>query len=254
MGNKNNFIQAMREMLDIEAPNDKESASNGDSEEKYEAFVENIEQEERLDMFGIKKEVLKQENSTAQEIGDDITKTPFREESARAFNENIGSEEKKDEEQLKEVETTLITKNTVIEGNIKSFEHIELEGRVNGTIQTQKNVGVRGFVQGDIAAEDVVLRGAQVRGNIDSKGSLVMDKDTMLVGNIEAKRTRVDGKVKGELKIDGDAELLSNSVVIGNINASNFYVQYGAKIQGYIDTNFSKNEEDSLFETIVSGN
>ncbi|QIB70138.1 polymer-forming cytoskeletal protein [Aminipila butyrica] len=150
-----------------------------------------------------------------------------------------------------EVGTTIITRNTVVEGNIKSFENIELNGKVKGKIDTTKNVGVSGFVQGDIEATDILLEGAQIKGNINSKGALLMDKDTLLVGDVAAQNTRVDGKIKGEVNIGGNGEFLSNSVVVGNITVSNFYVQYGARMQGYINTNFSKNEEDSIFGQIV---
>lgn len=150
-----------------------------------------------------------------------------------------------------EVGTTIITRNTIIEGNIKSFENIELNGKVKGKIDTTKNVGVSGFVQGDIEATDILLEGAQIKGSISSKGALLMDKDTLLVGDVEAQNTRVDGKIKGEVNIGGNGEFLSNSVVVGNITVSNFYVQYGARMQGYINTNFSKNEEDSIFGQIV---
>ena len=102
-------------------------------------------------------------------------------------------------------------------------------------------------MQGNIEATDVLLEGAQIKGNILSKGALLMDKDTLLLGDIEAQNTRVDGKIKGEVNIGGNGEFLSNSVVVGNITVSNFYVQYGARMQGYINTNFSKNEEDNIF-------
>lgn len=151
-----------------------------------------------------------------------------------------------------EVGTTIITRNTIVEGNIKSFENIELNGKVKGKIDTTKNVGISGFVQGDIEATDILLEGAQIKGCIDSKGALLMDKDTLLVGDVEAQNTRVDGKIKGEVNIGGNGEFLSNSVVVGNITVSNFYVQYGARMQGYINTNFSKNEEDNIFGQIVS--
>ena len=150
-----------------------------------------------------------------------------------------------------EVGTTIITRNTIVEGNIRSFENIELNGTVKGKIATTKNVGVSGNVVGDIQATDILLEGADIRGNVTSKGALLMDKDTLLVGDVEAQNTRVDGKLKGEVNIGGNGEFLSNSIMVGNVTVSNIYVQYGAKIQGYINTNFTKNEEDSIFGQIT---
>lgn len=188
------------------------------------------------------------QNTFSGKFAADATKFNNAFNGANPGSGNSGADSYNDDE----VGTTIITRNTIVEGNIKSFENIELNGKVKGKIDTTKNVGVSGFVQGDIEATDILLEGAQIKGNISSKGALLMDKDTLLVGDVEAQNTRVDGKIKGEVNIGGNGEFLSNSVVVGNITVSNFYVQYGARMQGYINTNFSKNEEDSIFGQIVS--
>ncbi len=286
MGNKSNFSQAMREILGMDA-------SEKTTDEKVSTKIQNnanedlknVEEQDKASRlnrdFNIefsKKEEVKPSQSTS----DDNIKTEKKEsvgqssepafyekiqeekpkrtfsgnfsEDVKKFDTSFTNENKIYEEPTDEAGTTIITRNTVVEGNIKSFENIELNGKVKGTISTTKNVGVSGYVQGDIEATDVLLEGAQIKGDIDSKGALLMDKDTLLVGNVDAQNTRVDGKIKGEINVGGNGEFLSNSVVVGNITVSNFYVQYGARMQGYIDTNFSKNEEDSIFERIAGSN
>lgn len=272
MSNKGNFSQAMREIFGVDSSKDKgkeddsfsidyDRASSGVQESKASA-------NDRLnqDFSQTFKPANANEDSYAKAEKESKDEKAFYEkenfqeayksggyDSSRLSRDyssdigpygSIGNDGHYEED---EVGTTIITKNTVIEGNIKSFENIELNGKVKGKIETTKNVGVAGCVQGDIAATDILLEGAQIKGNILSKGALLMDKDTLLLGDVEAQNTRVDGKIKGEVRIGGNGEFLSNSVVVGDISVSNFYVQYGARMQGYINTNFSKNEEDSIF-------
>ena len=291
MSNKGNFSQAMREILGLDSQNkQKENEfSNVESQNSAASTDSNAPSSDRLNKdfsqtFSSGANATNATNAQTAEAQDNTYEQPASKAEEKAFFEkqnynnstqstftgNYKADSARFAEEFKntagngmgeggfyeeeeEPGTTIITRNTVIEGNIKSFENIELNGRVKGTIDTTKNVGVSGFVQGDIQATDVLLEGAQIKGNINSKGALLMDKDTLLVGDVAAQNTRVDGKIKGEINVGGNGEFLSNSVVVGNITVSNFYVQYGARMQGYINTNFSQNEEESIFGQI-SGN
>lgn len=291
MSNKGNFSQAMREILGLDSSQDKQKNSEEFKTETQNTAAAGTEQStDRLNKdfsqsFNHDPSVgsaqseqfnntYNQETAEKAASGNEepafFDKPGYSGENQSTFTGNFKADSAKFTEDFKntagdgtggqdfyeeeEVGTTIITRNTVIEGNIKSFENIELNGKVKGRIDTTKNVGVSGFVQGDIQATDILLEGAQIKGNINSKGALLMDKDTLLVGDVAAQNTRVDGKIKGEVNIGGNGEFLSNSVVVGNITVSNFYVQYGARMQGYINTNFSKNEEDSIFGQIAASN
>lgn len=280
MSNKGNFSQAMREILGLDSQN-KQKEADYTVEEQNVASEATVSGNDRLnkdfsESFNTasneaqKEDVQNTYEQAAQKTEDKAfyEKQSYNNNSQSSFTGNYKADSARFAEDFKntagngmsgqefyeeeEPGTTIITRNTVIEGNIKSFENIELNGRVKGTIDTTKNVGVSGFVQGDIHATDVLLEGAQIKGNINSKGALLMDKDTLLVGDVAAQNTRVDGKIKGEINVGGNGEFLSNSVVVGNITVSNFYVQYGARMQGYINTNFSQNEEESIFGQIAS--
>lgn len=286
MSNKGNFSQAMREILGLDSQNKQKDTVFSDVEEQAAASADsNATGNDRLNKdFSQTFAGANPENSQSAESRNNTYEQSAQRAEDKAFyekqkNSNNSSQStftgnyKADSarfaedfknnagngmptggfyEEEEETGTTIITRNTIIEGNIKSFENIELNGRVKGTIDTTKNVGVSGFVQGDIQATDVLLEGAQIKGNINSKGALLMDKDTLLVGDVAAQNTRVDGKIKGEINVGGNGEFLSNSVVVGNITVSNFYVQYGARMQGYINTNFSPNEEESIFGQIAN--
>ncbi|MGN0711148.1 MAG: polymer-forming cytoskeletal protein [Anaerovoracaceae bacterium] len=291
MSNKGNFSQAMREILGLDSSQDKQKNSEelktetqntaaAGTEQSADRLNKDFSQSFNHDPSAGSAQSEQFNNTYNQETAEKAAsgneepaffdKPGYSGENQSTFTGNFKADSAKFTEDFKntagdgtggqgfyeeeEVGTTIITRNTVIEGNIKSFENIELNGKVKGRIDTTKNVGVSGFVQGDIQATDILLEGAQIKGNINSKGALLMDKDTLLVGDVAAQNTRVDGKIKGEVNIGGNGEFLSNSVVVGNITVSNFYVQYGARMQGYINTNFSKNEEDSIFGQIAASN
>lgn len=263
MSNKSNFNQAMREIFGVDSS---KGDKNNAAIEGVEALEQKVEEEQaandRLNQnfsqtfkpANLKETEEYEEEAFYEKPGyKEASRNGASMDSARLskdYSSDIGpygsvADDGRYTED--EIGTTIITKNTVIEGNIKSFENIELNGNVKGKIETTKNVGVSGCVQGNITATDILLEGAQIKGNILSKGALLMDKDTLLVGDVEAQNTRVDGKIKGQINIGGNGEFLSNSVVVGDVTVSNFYVQYGARMQGYINTNFSENEEESIF-------
>ncbi|MBN7774006.1 bactofilin family protein [Clostridium aminobutyricum] len=286
MSNKGNFSQAMREILGIDSSHDeaKEGVEATAGKAQEESHIEEQVNTGRLNQdfnqsfnessraYGAEEKKVNPDNSSRERNEEPafFDRPEYGQKSNNTFSGNYAADSNKFNNAFNggngngpgnpndrygdegEVGTTIITRNTIVEGNIKSFENIELNGKVKGTIDTTKNVGVSGFVQGDIIATDILLEGAQIKGNISSKGALLMDKDTLLVGDVEAQNTRVDGKIKGEVNIGGNGEFLSNSVVVGNITVSNFYVQYGARMQGYINTNFSKSEEENIFGQITS--
>lgn len=79
---------------------------------------------------------------------------------------------------------TIIARDLIIEGDIRSTGLIEIEGKINGTINGNFVV-IResGFVDGTINAESVVVKG-EINGNLNAKSVNVASK-ARVVGNIE---------------------------------------------------------------------
>ncbi len=154
-----------------------------------------------------------------------------------------------------ENEITVISKNTVIDGNIRSFANMSIDGNIKGNVETTKDIDLNGKVVGNIACNNAALRASQVQGNIQMKGNVFMERDTLLIGDITSTYANVNGKIKGNLEITGKAELKSDAVVFGDISASTITVNDGAIIQGYVSTTFlNKEESKSIFpDTITIG-
>ncbi len=135
----------------------------------------------------------------------------------------------------------------MVTGNIRSFAGIYVEGNVNGNIEVVKNADINGKIIGSITCSDTRLNGALIQGDVNSKGRVFMDKNAMLVGNMNGQSMDIDGKIKGDIEVGGRIGLRENSVVIGNISAGTIAISDGANVQGYINTTFLKDNGEMVF-------
>lgn len=149
-------------------------------------------------------------------------------------------------------EVTVISRNTVIDGNISSFADMNLEGNVKGDINTTKNIEVSGKVVGDIVCNNANMKGSSMQGNVTSKGQILMDSDTILLGDISTQYADVNGKIKGNIDVGGKAEFKGDAVIIGDINASTISVLDGAVIQGYINTSHLQEDSSKIFPDSIA--
>jgi cytoskeletal protein CcmA (bactofilin family) len=149
-------------------------------------------------------------------------------------------------------ETTVISRNTIIDGNIRSFANINIDGSVKGDVRITKNISVTGKVVGDIECNNSVMAGASMQGNIASKGQVQIDRDSLLLGDITAQYLDLNGKVKGNVDVGGKAEFKTDAVILGNITASTITVLDGATIQGYVNTTFLQESSSSIFPEAIA--
>ena len=152
-------------------------------------------------------------------------------------------------------ETTVISKNTIIDGNIRSFADMKIDGNIKGNVETTKNVSVNGKIIGNITCDNAVMKSSSIQGNINLKGQVSMASDSMLIGDLTSQVASLNGKIKGNLNISGKAQLDRDSVVFGDIKAGTISIQDGAIIQGYVSTTYlSKEESSNIFpESIAIG-
>jgi cytoskeletal protein CcmA (bactofilin family) len=149
-------------------------------------------------------------------------------------------------------ETTVISRNTVVEGNIRAFANVSIEGSVRGDVLVTKDISMSGRIVGDIECNNSSFTGASMQGNIASKGQVQFDRDSMLLGDITAQYLNINGKIKGNLDIGGKAEFKADSYILGNISAATITVIDGANIQGYVNTTAFRDSTANVFpETIA---
>lgn len=149
-------------------------------------------------------------------------------------------------------ETTIISRNTIVNGSIRSFANVNVDGSIKGDVKITKNISVTGKIVGDIECNNSVMAGASMQGNVASKGQVQLDRDTILLGDISAQYLDLNGKVKGNLDIGGKAEFKTDAVVLGNITASTITVLDGATIQGFVNTTFLSENSENIFPEAIA--
>lgn len=150
-------------------------------------------------------------------------------------------------------EITVISKNTMIDGNIRSLANMQIDGNIKGNVETTRNIDMSGKVVGDVVCNNAGMVSAAMQGNISLKGRMRMDRDTILIGDLSSQYADINGRIRGKLDIVGKAELKRDAVVFGDINASTIAVTDGAIIQGYVNTTFlSKEDSRNVFPDAIS--
>lgn len=150
-------------------------------------------------------------------------------------------------------ELSVISKNTSIEGNVRSLANLHIDGNIKGNVETTRNVEMAGKIVGDITCNNAGMNSAAMQGNISLKGRMKMDRDTILIGDVSSQYADINGRIRGKLDIVGKAELKRDAIVFGDINASTIAVTDGAIIQGYVNTTFlSKEDSRNVFPEAIS--
>ncbi|MFA5658217.1 MAG: polymer-forming cytoskeletal protein [Oscillospiraceae bacterium] len=149
-------------------------------------------------------------------------------------------------------EQTIISRNTIIEGSVRSFANVTLEGSVKGDIQSTKNASISGKLIGNLDCNNASMLGSQMQGSILSKGQVKFDRDSLILGNINAVYLDMNGKVKGNIDINGKAEFKSDAYVIGDINVATLTVLEGATISGHVNTTYLQEAPSNIFPEMIS--
>ena len=150
-------------------------------------------------------------------------------------------------------EMTVISKNTVIDGNVRSLANMQVDGNIKGNVETTRNIDMSGKVVGDVTCNNANMNSAAMQGNVVLKGKMRMDRDTILIGDLTSQYADVNGRIRGKMEIAGKAELKRDAIVFGDINASTIAVTDGAIIQGYVNTTFlSKEDSRNVFPEAIS--
>lgn len=150
-------------------------------------------------------------------------------------------------------ELTVVSKNTVIDGNVRSLANMRIDGNIKGNVETTRNVDMSGKIVGDITCNNAAMSSAAMQGNVSLKGRMRMDRDTILIGDLSSQYADINGRIRGKMDIVGKAELKRDAIVFGDINASTIAVTDGAIIQGYVNTTFlSKEDSRNVFPEAIS--
>ncbi len=132
-------------------------------------------------------------------------------------------------------QTTVISKGTVITGDIKSEGNLEIYGTVTGGITTTGNIKVNGKQVGDIQGSSITLSSCTVRGNVTATEDMNIDSDSVVIGDIRTKNLTINGRLQGNVQAKSSIVCQSNAILIGDLKAGTVTVNNGAKLQGKLE-------------------
>lgn len=145
-------------------------------------------------------------------------------------------------------DVTIITKGTVINGNITSDGSLEVNGTINGDIDCLGKLTAVGNITGNSRASEVYVSAARVEGGIVSTGSVKLGAGTVVIGDVKAASAVVAGAIKGQLDIEGPVVIDSTAIVKGNINAKSVQINNGAVVDGYCSLSYAAVDIDNFFD------
>lgn len=148
-------------------------------------------------------------------------------------------------------EMTIISRNTLVEGNIRSFANITINGSVKGKVDVFKDANLHGMMLGDLTCNNADMVGSSIQGNIYTKGRVFLDNDSLLLGDMTAQYASVDGKIKGNMNVAGKTEILQNAIIAGDVRTGSIAVTDGANIEGFVTTAYLAENRDSAFPTKI---
>lgn len=141
---------------------------------------------------------------------------------------------------------TIITKDSRIEGLLKTKHRLEVDGEIVGNVSCEKSLTVTGKIIGDILAERINSQGSHLEGNVSIKQDAIIESNSVIVGNLSAEDIEINGTVEGDVKASNSLVILENGQVFGDIITPKIKISEGAVIKGNVKVeNFESKHEVS---------
>lgn len=145
-------------------------------------------------------------------------------------------------------EVTVITKGTVINGNISSEGSLEVMGTINGDVECLGKLSILGSIAGNCIASDVYVTSKRLLGCINSEGNVKIGAGAIVIGDVTATSGLIAGAIKGNIDINGPIVIDSSAIIKGNIKAQSIQINNGAIIEGYCSLSYASVDIDKIFE------
>ncbi|MDE6202945.1 MAG: polymer-forming cytoskeletal protein, partial [Lachnospiraceae bacterium] len=148
------------------------------------------------------------------------------------------------------VNLSVLSDSMVVNGSITVEDALAIRGTVYGDVEVKGKLSITGTVEGEVKASEVYLEGAQITGNILSKGGIKVGPKTVILGNINAENAVINGAVKGEIDVHGTVVLESAAIIIGDIKSKFVQVSNGAVIEGKCSQCYAEISPTTIFDEI----
>jgi len=145
------------------------------------------------------------------------------------------------------METAIIPKGTVINGNVVIEGKLEMYGVVNGDIKSDSRVNISGDVTGNIRANDLYAKDSFIVGQIECVQGATIRENTVILGDIMAENLVVDGAIQGKIDIKESVTVGNTAILDSDIRARTIQVNNGAAINGHCSLCYADIKLEDVF-------
>ena len=188
------------------------------------------------------------EDTLARQAEEEQIEREAKQEDAILETTPVQTDEKNAVDSFMEADTTYITKNTVINGDLRTDGCIDLIGTVNGAVSCDGKLIIGGFIKGDVQVGELYANAARVEGDVHVVDAAKIGVGTVIVGNVFAGSAVIAGAVKGDIDVQGPVIVDSTAVIMGNIKSKSVQINNGAVIEGMCSQCYSEIDVKSFFE------
>ncbi len=125
---------------------------------------------------------------------------------------------------------------------------LEISGKIAGNLTIPGSLCLSGEMNGRIQAQEVILRGAKVVGDIICSKGIEVDADSVVIGNIIGTAAVISGALKGDVDVDGLVILESTAIVKGNMKTGTVQMNNGAVIEGMFSQCYAQVSPSTFFD------
>ena len=171
-----------------------------------------------------------------------VTKEDRQTVETPVVNQTVASQEAVDE-------TSVITPNTVLTGDLQSAGSFDIQGTINGNITCNGKIVVTGTINGNTSSSEFFADEAKVEGEVATSGTVKIGAGSVIIGNITASSAVIAGAVKGDIDVQGPVVIDTSAVIMGNIKSRSVQINNGAVIEGFCSQSYSDIDVQGLFES-----
>lgn len=100
------------------------------------------------------------------------------------------------------------------------------------TLTINSIIGKDAQFVGDLFVKETTRIDGELKGNINSEGTIIVGTNGNVEGNIKAENVSVAGMVKGDIIADGKIEAAASAHIVGNITTKCLIIDENAVFQG----------------------
>lgn len=136
---------------------------------------------------------------------------------------------------VEKIEPAIISKCTIIEGDIKVENDIEVYGQVIGNVESTGCIYIENaVVMGKIAGNEVLIKNSKIQGDIYSIAKIDLQVGTEIIGDIKSKQIFVNCQCTGNVVAEKIVYLLDQTVLKGDVQTPTIRIDEGAMFEGVI--------------------